>query len=277
METPSGVALLAQIDGLVVPPGQLALWALGQSGFVIKGGATIAYVDPYLSDSIAAAGGPQRSFPPPLDPAAIRHAQVVFATHAHADHLDVDTLKPLLGASPSAVLVTTAEGAPLVRAAGIAPDRIAIPRLGDRAEIAGLTYQSVPAAHYKIETDGEGRPRWQGFLITCNGVTLYHAGDTIVSSEMIAALEGKPIDLALLPFNGRDYFREEQTIVGNMWPTEAVMLAQRLGVRVLIGIHNDMFAENRVNSGALFDEIDRRAPRQRCHVLQAGELYLYAG
>lgn len=43
--------LITQIEQLVVPYPQLALWFLGQSGFDIKGGATIAYIPPYLSDS----------------------------------------------------------------------------------------------------------------------------------------------------------------------------------------------------------------------------------
>ncbi|MGB9751432.1 MAG: hypothetical protein ACPL89_04210, partial [Roseiflexus castenholzii] len=34
-------ALIAQIDNLTVPRGQVALWALGQAGFVLKGGNTI--------------------------------------------------------------------------------------------------------------------------------------------------------------------------------------------------------------------------------------------
>ncbi|NJM05669.1 MBL fold metallo-hydrolase, partial [Candidatus Gracilibacteria bacterium] len=65
MPTTTLTALYAQIDGLHVPHGQLALWSLGQSGFAIKGGDTIIYIDPYLSDSVAAVGGPARRFPPP--------------------------------------------------------------------------------------------------------------------------------------------------------------------------------------------------------------------
>ncbi len=38
--------LIAQIQRLMVLPGQLALWSLGQAGFVIKGGETRAYIDP---------------------------------------------------------------------------------------------------------------------------------------------------------------------------------------------------------------------------------------
>jgi hypothetical protein len=39
------VGLVTQIEQLVVPYRQLALWTFGQSGFGIKGGATITYIE----------------------------------------------------------------------------------------------------------------------------------------------------------------------------------------------------------------------------------------
>lgn len=275
METPA--ELLARIDRLEVPYGQLALWSLGQAGFALKGGSSVAYIDPYLSDSIAGMGGPPRRFPPPLDPATLNNALVVFATHEHADHADAATLGPLLRASPQALLVTTPQGREIALQAGITDTRIITPALGQLGEVGGISYTAIPAAHYRYEVDAAGRARWMGLLLHWNGVTLYHAGDTIFLPELVAALEGQPIDLALLPINGRDFAREQQDLTGNLWPGEAVELAQRLQARVLIGIHNDLFASNRVNPGWLFEEQDRRAPFQRCHVLQPGELYLYAG
>jgi L-ascorbate metabolism protein UlaG (beta-lactamase superfamily) len=277
MASPSGADLLAQVDRLAVPEGQLALWALGQSGFVVKGGETIAYIDPYLSDSVASIGGSKRRFPIPIDPAAIRHAQVVFATHEHMDHADASTLGPLMAASPRATLVTSHQGREIALGADIADDRVVVPRLGARAEIAGLAYTAIPAAHYQYEVDSDGHSRWMGFLIECNGVALYHAGDTIVFPELLDALKGKRIDLALLPINGRDFFRERPGVVGNLWPREAVELAVELKAGVLLAIHNDMFAENRVPPGDLWENLDRIAPFQRCHTLQPGELYVYAG
>lgn len=276
MAQEGGAALIDRIERLAVPPGQLALWSLGQSGFVIKGGDTIAYIDPYLSDSVAAAGGPSRRFPIPIEPGAIRHADVVFATHEHMDHADGPTLGPLMAASPQATLITSAQGREVAVQAGIAAGRVIVPRLGEPAALGGLSYTAVPAAHYGYEVDEAGHARWMGFLISCNGVTLYHAGDTVLFPELLAALDGRRIDLALLPINGRDYFREQQRLLGNLWPREAVDLAAAIGARVLIGCHNDLFESNRVNPGMLFDELDRRAPWQRCHLLQPGELYLYA-
>ncbi|KPV44314.1 Zn-dependent hydrolase, partial [Kouleothrix aurantiaca] len=86
MSMPSSADLIGQIDRLAVPPGQLALWALGQAGFVIKGGDMIVYIDPYLSGEVARDGGHGRRFPAPIDPAAVRPAQAVLATHEHMDH-----------------------------------------------------------------------------------------------------------------------------------------------------------------------------------------------
>lgn len=275
MATPA--ALLDQINRLDVPQGQLALWALGQAGFVIKGQHTIAYIDPYLSNGIGDAGGPQRRFPAPLDPATVDHAQIVFATHEHADHADAATLGPLLGASPDAVLVTSHQGKAIATQAGVAAERVVVPKLGERIQTAGLIYTAVPAAHYAYEVDEENHSRWMGFVIECNGVTLYHAGDTLVIPPLLDALRDVAIDVALLPINGRDYFREQEGLVGNLWPREAVDLAQKIEAKVLIGMHNDLFDGNRVNPSLLFDEIERRAPWQHCHLLQPGELYLYAG
>ncbi len=277
MAHPVGADLIARIEQLVVPAGQLALWSLGQSGFAIKGEDTIAYIDPYLSDSITASGGPARRFPIPVDPATIRHAQAVFATHEHMDHADGSTLGPLMAASPQAMLITSPQGREIALRAGVPTERVTVPRLGEPVTLGDLTYTAIPAAHYAYTVDDAGHARWMGFLIRCNGVTIYHAGDTILVPEMLSALGGQRIDLALLPINGRDFFRERQDVVGNLWPREAVDLAVAINARVLIGMHNDLFAENRVNPGMLFDELDRRAPWQRCHLLQPGELYLYAG
>ena len=276
--------LIDRIEQLVVPPGQLALWSLGQSGFVIKGGSTIAYIDPYLSDSGAAIGAPRR-FPIQIDPAKVQHANMVFATHEHFGHADGPTLGPLMAASPQARLITSPQGREIALQAEVLAERVIVPRVGERVELTGLAYTAIPAAHgasaltgprYVYEEDDEGHARWMGFLISCNGVTLYHAGDTVLIPEILTALIGQKIDIAILPINGRDFFREQKEIVGNLWPGETIELAVAIKARVLIGCHNDLFDGNRVNPGMLFDELDKHAPWQRCHLLQPGELYLYA-
>lgn len=269
-------AIIAQIERLVVPEGHLACWALGQSGFVVKGGDALFVIDPYLSDAITANGGPVRNIAAPIDALHLLGVQHVFTTHEHQDHTDGATLSALLHASPAAQLITSPQGSAIAVAAGIAADRITTPQLGAVVALPYLSYTAIPAAHYPLEVDADGHARWMGYLITCNGVTLYHAGDTILIPEMLAALHDNAIDLAFLPINGRDYFREHDLdLTGNLWPREAVHFAQTLHAKVLIGMHNDLFQSNRVAPGLLFDEMDRFAPTQRTHILQPGELYYF--
>ena len=110
MPQPTETALMEQIERLVVPPGQLALWGLGQAGFILKGGPTIVCIDPYLSDSITEIEGPKRRVPLPFAPGALRAADLVFATHEHLDHADAQTLGPLMAASVGARLITSLQG-----------------------------------------------------------------------------------------------------------------------------------------------------------------------
>lgn len=273
----AGAALAAQIEQLQVPNGMLALWALGQAGFVIKGGETIAVIDPYLSDAIEAHGGPARRIPIPIQPELLSSADLVLCTHEHDDHTDVATIKPLLDAALGARAIVSPQSVALLRQAGVPADRVEVPELGQSQQIKQLRYTAIPAAHETLEINPERQSRWMGFLIECNGVTVFHAGDTIVKDEIIQALTGRTVDIALLPMNGRDYFREHRGIVGNLLPREATELANMLQADVLIPMHNDLFAGNRLNPAELWDDLDRRFPEQCCHMLQPGELYLYPG
>lgn len=269
-----GAELGAQIAELNVPEGMLALWSLGQSGFVVKSSRTLAVIDPYLSDAITSTGGPESCFPPPLQPGMLRGVDLVLCTHEHADHTDPDTLKPLLAASPAAQLVVSAQSLKLLADAGIDTAGARVPRLGQRYTIDDGDYRAIPAAHYSLEIDEE-QSRWMGFVLNCGGITLLHTGDTILVPEIYEALSGATIDLALVPINGRDYFREQQDLIGNVLPREAAQFAHDIGAQVLIGMHNDLLPTNRLNPAELWDDLDRRFPRQRCHLLQPGELYLY--
>ena len=277
MDDHSDATFLGRLDQLAVPHGMMALGALGQSGFAIKAGDAIAYIDPYLSDPSAPGGGSRRAIPVVVAPDRISHAAVVLCTHEHSDHTDPATVLPIVHASPTAPVFASAQGRDLLAAAGLGAERIVVPALGEAHTVGDMRITAVPAAHYTYEVDADGHSRWMGFLIEAGGVTLYHAGDTIIVPEQLEAVRDRRIDLALLPINGRDYFREQRNIVGNMTPREAAELCALLQPRVLIPMHNDLFAGNRVNPSELVAELERVAPRQRFHFLQPGEIFVYCG
>lgn len=275
-----GRALVAQIDELAVPTGMLAIWALGQSGFILKGGQTVAYLDPYLTNSVGENGhGPRgafvRQFPPPLEPEDATNAQVVFCTHEHLDHTDPHTLRPLSRTSPRAVIVCSSWSRDMLLEAGVPSGRILVPRLDEARSLGGLTFTALPSSHYGLDSDPVRGHRWLGYVVDLNGVTLYHSGDTILHDGLVERLKRRSVDVACLPVNGRDFWRERRGIIGNLDARESAELAATIGADVLIPMHNDMFALNHASPAVLADFLDRHYPRQKHHWLQPGELYLY--
>jgi L-ascorbate metabolism protein UlaG (beta-lactamase superfamily) len=92
------------------------VWWLGQSGFLVAQNGRALVFDPYLSDSLtrkyAGTAKPHvRLTERVVDPAALGALGVIDAitsSHQHTDHLDAETLRPLLSANPPARLVLPA-------------------------------------------------------------------------------------------------------------------------------------------------------------------------
>ncbi|WP_137743978.1 metal-dependent hydrolase [Robertmurraya siralis] len=70
-----------------------------------------------------------------------------------------------------------------------------------------------------------------GVLLTIDGKTIYHAGDTALFSDMKLIGERHPIDLAFLPI-GDNY---------TMGPEDAAYAAQLLGAKTVVPIHYNTF------------------------------------
>lgn len=281
MDRVSGNSIAQQIRTLAVPHGHLAVWALGQQGYLLKGGDRVVIIDPYLSNyaeemSADTTGAAARQVPIAVPPQELDMVSLVLCTHHHADHADPRTLSPILEASPGASLVTSYMARDTLLEQGFDAKRIGVPPVGRAVAYgSGLEVTAIPSAHYTQEPDASGNPAYLGFIITLNGVTLYHCGDSVIYDGLLGHLKEHRIDLACLPINGRDWFREQQDLVGNMDYREAAELAAAIGVKVLLPGHNDMFAGNRINPAYLLDYLQANHPRQRVHFLQSGELYYY--
>ncbi len=281
MHTDDSYRIAQEVRGLDVPQGHLAVWALGQQGYLLKGGAHVVIVDPYLSDFVeeTATDDPAslaRQVPIVVRPDELGMVTVALSTHHHADHCDPMTLVPLLLSAPGARMLTSYTGRDVLVKAGVAPARIEVPPVDGPVDCGpGLRITAIPSAHYSFEPDEKGNPAYLGFILSINGVTLYHSGDTVIYDGLFERLKRQRPDLMCLPINGRDWYREQQGLVGNMDYREAAELAAAVGTRVLLPGHNDMFTGNRINPAYLLDYLNSHHRRQRVHLLQAGELYYY--
>lgn len=272
--------LIQHMHDTPIIPNSLAIWGLGQIGMAIKGPEGIIYIDPCLSDVVRERLGDWwvRAYDPPLRPAQITNAACFLITHEHWDHLDPLTAGPAAKASPDAVFVAPGWCREALHELDIPDSRIlappplqSIPLPGTRARLT-----AVPAAHYGLDHDPQKGHRWLGYLIEWNGVTLYNAGDTVIYEGYIDALKALPTpDVAMLPVNGRDFFRESLGVLGNLWPAEAARLAHDLGWDVLLVGHNDMYPNNAIPLAEIAGAFERAAPRQKYRILQPGELFYY--
>ncbi|MCU0480651.1 MAG: MBL fold metallo-hydrolase [Anaerolineae bacterium] len=270
---PQNDALIYQIETTPILPNSLAIWGLGQMGFIIKGTDGIIYIDPCLSNTISS-----RAFPAPIQPSAITHADYVLCSHEHIDHFDVHTLAPMLQASPQAKIVTTRWCIPLIEELHIPLEQVIFPNSLEPFTLPNTTCKvtSLPSAHYGLDYAPEKGYRWLGFLIEWNGITIYFAGDTILYDGLTNMLKGLPhANIAILPVNGRDYYREAIGLAGNLHPREASQFARDMNWDLVLIGHNDMLPINTVPMGDIAQAFANDCPRQAYKLLQAGELLYY--
>ena len=227
----------------------IRIMSLGQSGFRLQLGEAVIYVDPYLSNYVEEVDGKEfkRLIAIPVSAEQINDADSVLVSHIHMDHCDPKTLIPLSKASASAVIVAPGEVCTYLIKEGIAPHRLIVAPEDWYELTNGLSIKAVPSAHPKIERDESNRLCYVGYLLRYEQYCIYHAGDTSPDPELIEAVkEVDKIDIALLPVNERNYYRDKRGIIGNMSIREAFQLAIDIGARTVIPMHWDMFAPNSV-------------------------------
>ena len=265
----SGQDLLDEIAHTCTQPGSLAFWHIGQSGFFVKGGDTTMLFDPYLKPS------DRRTFAPPVSPAQITAVDYVLCTHAHGDHLDEFAVEGIARAAPGARFVVPPAAVQQMAELGIAPERILAAAVDEETTLGPLTMRAVPAAHgdqstpvaeYVWEPHPERGYRFLGFVVDLNGVRVYHAGDTTIFPGMVDRLKPLGIDVALLPINGRDWFREQRGVIGNMDYREAADLGHAIGADIIVPMHYDMFAGNPGSPGLFVDYCAATYPGQGFHI-----------
>jgi len=177
-----------------------------------------------------------------IDPSLLKNISVVSSSHNHTDHLDGETLIPLLKNNPGIKFIIPEANRSFVC------ERVKCNELfpvglddGISVTIGSFSFFGVPASHNEIEKDDQGRCRFMGYVIRFGRWTIYHSGDTLLYDGMERKLIPYKIDLALLPINGNDPARG---VAGNLNATEAVYLARETGTRMVIPCHYDMFTFN---------------------------------
>nr|MBF0221516.1 MBL fold metallo-hydrolase [Desulfobulbaceae bacterium] len=172
---------------------------LGHDGYCLTAEGKTIYFDPFqLAGNI---------FPP---------ADLIFISHEHRDHFSPEDLAKIV--TGRTVIVTDA------RVAEKLTGLVTVAAPGDKIEISGLSVEVVPA--YNINKKFHPKKNgWLGFIVTVEGVRVYHAGDT----DYIPEMKDMRADIALLPVSG--------TYV--MTAAEAAQAALDIKPQVAIPMHYD--------------------------------------
>ncbi|MGM9924616.1 MAG: metal-dependent hydrolase [Bacillus sp. (in: firmicutes)] len=180
---------------------------------------------------------------------------VIILTHGHDDHVG-DTIA--LAKEHGSLVISNAEIATVLGGQGV--EHTHGMSIGGAYDFDFGRVKLTPAFHGSGMTiDGQmvygGQPA--GVLLTIEGKTIYHAGDTALYSDMKLIGERHPIDLAFIPIG--DNF--------TMGPEDAALAVEFLSPKLAVPIHYDTFPVIRKDP----QDFVKLLPEGKGKVLQPGE------
>ena len=257
--------LMREIREFRTPPGSVALWWLGQSGYIFKSPeGTLAGVDLYLTNSCA-------NLAPGVDlsrrvPILLRPEDVdidVFAcTHNHQDHTDPETIRGLrnkdtmlfVGPHPSCEV--------------FARERVESGRITPAWPKRELEFRDLHIrGTFALPTDDTDLNHMGYIFRFGNGPKVYVTGDTDASELLEEAGRHSP-DLMITVINGG---------FNNLSHYEAAELAGKIKPKAAIPSHYDMFPDNAVDPRQFCASLTLRAPGVRYLELEHGKPFVFSG
>lgn len=206
-----------------------------------------------------------------VKPELLKNISVVTSSHNHTDHLDAETLIPILKNNvqikfliPEANREFVAERLKCVKDFPIGLND------GKSVTIDDFTFHGIPAKHNEIERDEKNNCRYMGYVIAFGKYKIYHSGDTLWFNEMVGLLKPFSVDAALLPINGDD---PKRRVAGNLNCKEAAELGKAIDAKNVIPCHYDMFTFNTADVNDFVKEAEKIA--QPYKVLKGGERFTF--
>jgi L-ascorbate metabolism protein UlaG (beta-lactamase superfamily) len=258
-------AYMESIHAFQTPADAIAIWFLGQNGFILKGptGPLIG-IDLYLTNSCAATFAHlpfrlDRQLPVFIEPDDLE-IDVFITTHSHDDHADPETLRRMPKLHTK--FIGPFDSMRVYRECGIPETSARTIHPGETIELGGST--SIQAT-FSLPTDSTDLNHTGVLCRFGNGITFYNTGDTAYA-EILATLLPTQVDICAICINGGFH---------NLAPGEAAAILKQIHPKIVVPCHYDMMINNVGSPEMLRVAMDLNGSSAPVKVMRYYEPWLY--
>jgi L-ascorbate 6-phosphate lactonase len=224
-----------------VPADAVAIWFLGQNGFLLKDSTgPLIGIDLYLTNSCAQTFvhlpfRVDRQLPVFIEPEDL-DIDVFLTTHSHEDHADPETIRRLNRARPMRFLGPF-DSMRVYRGCGLADSNCQMLHPGEKVQLGSTALQAT----FALPTDATDLNHTGILLQFANGIRFYNSGDTAYA-ERLSALLPTDVDICAICINGGFH---------NLSTTQAAAIVKAIRPQAVVPCHYDMMVNN-VGSPEMF-------------------------
>ena len=228
-------AFMRSIRRFAVPPDAIAIWYMGQNGFILSDGTgSLIGVDLYLSNSCAASFAHlpfrlDRQLPVFIEPEDL-DVDVFLTTHSHQDHADPETIRRL-NTTKRILFFGPFDSQRVYRECGVPESSCRLVHPGESIELSG---GATMQATFALPTDATDLNHTGTLLRFANGIRFFNTGDTAYT-ERLSELLPKDVDICAICINGGFH---------NLAPLQAAEIIKAIRPRVAVPCHYDMMVNN---------------------------------
>jgi L-ascorbate metabolism protein UlaG (beta-lactamase superfamily) len=170
--------------------------------------------------------GPHRHTAAPLRARQLQQLELILVTHAHMDHLDINSLKVL---PKSAAVIACSGCASLIRPLGYSDVREL--RWGERTQVSGLTVTAMGANHWGKRWPWGHDYGFNSYVLEKNGHRMLLACDSAMT-DIFASVHDHPPDIATFSIAAYDPWIRSHANPEQVWT-----MFRQTGAQYLVPIH----------------------------------------
>ncbi|MFQ5847561.1 MAG: MBL fold metallo-hydrolase [Candidatus Methylomirabilales bacterium] len=232
------------------PDGGLTVAWIGHATFLVRLDGLTILTDPAFFNRVGLRPlglltlGPRRLSPPALSLYHLPPIDLVLLSHAHMDHTDRPSLQRLPSKPPVILAADTTEFV-----ADLGFGELQELGWGETAEVDGVRIEALRPKHYGRRYPWDRNRGYNSYLLSTQGINLLFAGDTARTDRLVRGLNGRRVDVAMLPIGAYNPW-----IKSHATPEQTWRMFREIGARYLIPMHWRTF---QLSNEPVFEPIER--------------------